>query len=246
MSRAEPLLRPVEAAGAVLLLYCGAVALPWPAPTTASGWWWRHVAPPLVLLVGTVLASRQVALPWRGVARRGLVLQAVGALLLAVAASGALLHGEPVVLPPGPLTPRANLLFTLGWVGVVAPVIEELYFRGLLQVVLRASLGTAPAVVVAAVAFVAAHFSTEAVWLRLALGLTYGLLQVVSGSVWVAAAAHVGWNVAWPLTTVTLQGGYSLVIVGIAGLTVSVLGWRERTEREPCDESAKSGPGRAA
>lgn len=246
MSQPEPLLRPVEAAGAVLLLYCCAAAVPWPAPASVAGWLCGQMATPLVLLAGTLLASRQVALPWRVGPGRGVALLAGGALLLAVAASGAVLHGQRVVLAPTPLSPRANLLFTIAWIGVAAPIIEELYFRGLLQTVLRPHLGAAVDVVAAAVVFVAAHFSTEAVWLRLALGLVCGLLQVATGSVWVAAAAHVGWNVAWPLTTMTLQSGYSLIVVGIAGLTVSALGWRERTEREPCDESAKSESGGAA
>lgn len=78
---------------------------------------------------------------------------------------------------------------------VVAPVCEEIAFRGYLQTVLRARYRDAAAVVITAVLFALLHLDPVGLVARIELGVVFGLLVLWTGSLWPAVAAHAANNI---------------------------------------------------
>jgi membrane protease YdiL (CAAX protease family) len=96
--------------------------------------------------------------------------------------------------------PASWLLFAL-LVGIIAPVVEELFYRGLFLRSLE-KRGAAPwaAVVVSAVVFAAVHMQVLQFPGLLAFGLVSGVLAVRTGRLGPSILAHIGFN----LTTVVV------------------------------------------
>lgn len=84
------------------------------------------------------------------------------------------------------------LLFLLLVVG--APVVEELFFRGLLLGALRRRFPAAPAVAVGAVVFGLAHYDVAALLGLAAFGVVLGVLVVRTGRLGPAVLAHAAFN----------------------------------------------------
>jgi membrane protease YdiL (CAAX protease family) len=79
---------------------------------------------------------------------------------------------------------------------IVAPVIEEWLFRGVLQQVLRPIFGSVLAIALQALVFAVAHGNFAQFLQLLLAGALLGVLFQVSGSLAVAAAVHALLNVA--------------------------------------------------
>lgn len=169
----------------------------------AGQWHWALgvFAPPLLLLAGSVILIRRIPI----------ILSTTGprvwlplTLAIALGAAGGLGIGgtSPADLAPG-LAPVAQYLFAFVWVGIAAPAIEEVFFRGTLQTLLRRQVGPLAGIVLAALLFAAGHLSLGAVWLYFGIGLGFGAIAYLSRSVWPAVAAHVAWN-----TSTMLVGAY--------------------------------------
>lgn len=135
--------------------------------------------------------------PWR----KALFLGCCGgtAAFLLVQACGSLLAAMGARVPEQRLLAETllmrrqsgNLLLFLGIAGVVAPVWEELFFRGLGYSVLRRRLGAAAASFLSALLFALLH--AEPLLLRLPiflLGIFLAFLFQWSGSLYVPIAAH--------------------------------------------------------
>lgn len=78
--------------------------------------------------------------------------------------------------------------------GVGAPLVEELFYRGLLLRGLERRIGTTPAVVVSSVVFAAVHLQGLQFPALLVFGLVAGWLTVRTGRLGPAWAAHVAFN----------------------------------------------------
>jgi membrane protease YdiL (CAAX protease family) len=79
-------------------------------------------------------------------------------------------------------------------VAVMAPVIEELFFRGLVLRSLERRFGTAWAVVGSSVAFGGAHLQLVQLPALIAVGLVFGILRVRSGRLGPGIVAHAAFN----------------------------------------------------
>ncbi|MDP2305301.1 MAG: CPBP family intramembrane metalloprotease [Pseudomonadota bacterium] len=98
------------------------------------------------------------------------------------------------VLDAGPSTGRVATVF---FVVAIAPVLEELVFRGYLQTAIGAKLGTGAGIVSVAVLFGLFHVADPAVVPVLTvIGLLLGWVRHKSGSVYPAIAGHLVNNVA--------------------------------------------------
>jgi len=73
---------------------------------------------------------------------------------------------------------------------VLAPVLEETAFRGVLYLPLRARLGVVPAALIVSFAFSAAHFYPYGAGMLFVLSLTFVALFERTGSLWLPIAAH--------------------------------------------------------
>ncbi len=113
--------------------------------------------------------------------------------------------------------PSYSLVLVVGLLACVgAPIVEELFFRGLVQTVLMRHLGTSPAIIVQAVLFGLAHFQLGMTFDQAAvrcgtvmvLGLINGCLRVNTGRLSAGIVAHATYN-----TIVTL-----ISLVAISGM----------------------------
>jgi membrane protease YdiL (CAAX protease family) len=105
----------------------------------------------------------------------------------------------------------SNLSITMVGISAVAlaPVCEELAFRGFLQPLLQLSVGAWPAVLLTALPFALMHGSQYAWnWQRLLLltvaGSAFGWVRVRSGSTLAATAAHATYNFSYFLTFILI------------------------------------------
>jgi membrane protease YdiL (CAAX protease family) len=88
-------------------------------------------------------------------------------------------------------TPYIGFAFA---VAIVAPVIEELFFRGLLLRALERRFGTGWAVAGSSVAFGLAHFQGLQLPALVAVGLVFGILRVRTGRLGPGILAHAAFN----------------------------------------------------
>ncbi len=193
----------------------------WLARTAALGA--AFVVPPLLVLLMGFLRSRSAPHAAEGAARpsfrplalwmptdrwpRDVVAGIVLGLLLAF------MHGIRIQLDlsdPGGLPPTG--FAGLAWrsrsmgevsilllaVGLVAPVAEEVFFRGVLYPGLRKRLPTVPSVLLSSAAFGAAHFESMRLHAFL-LGLVAAILVEYTGSLVPAILAHAGVNMGFVL-----------------------------------------------
>jgi membrane protease YdiL (CAAX protease family) len=111
--------------------------------------------------------------------------------------------------------PSYALVFVVGFLACVgAPIVEELFFRGLVQTVLIRNLGTTPAIVVQAMLFGLAHFELGMTFDEAAvrcgtvmvLGLFNGWLRVRTGRLGAGMVAHATYNVIVTVITLAALG----------------------------------------
>jgi membrane protease YdiL (CAAX protease family) len=101
--------------------------------------------------------------------------------------------------PAQSLTERANgavgVVLLVVIVGVLAPIFEEIFFRGLVQrAVLKRGLPPVAAIGITAVAFGATHFELLQLPGLVLAGALFGFLAHRSGRLGPAIAAHMGFN----------------------------------------------------
>ncbi len=89
--------------------------------------------------------------------------------------------------------------------GVLAPLVEELVFRGLLYGYVEGRFGAMAALIVSSLAFAAAHVEPIHVALVLPIGVLLGWTRMRTGSLWPAIAAHVANNAVAVLASYLLR-----------------------------------------
>ena len=87
-----------------------------------------------------------------------------------------------------------GFLLTLLMGAVIAPLAEEIFFRGFMYGGLRARLGVRWAIIVTALFFAALHFSWEFLIPILILGIFLALLYELTGSLYPGMILHVSNN----------------------------------------------------
>lgn len=115
------------------------------------------------------------------------------AITVGVALAAAVLLASRFTVHPEPSLPPRSFLF-LGI--VLGPLLEEIFFRGLLLPLFSVSAGDQLAVIATAVLFAVFHGPTGALqWASLiTTGIAYGYLRVVSRTTTAAALAHGTYN----------------------------------------------------
>lgn len=130
------------------------------------------------------------ALGFRPAGFRPIALGAVGALVVSVAVSQL---GEPEGVKQALDVARTPELFvaSLAVMALLAPLVEETVFRGLLYGWVAGRWGTTIAWFVSSILFAAAHIEPAHVLLVLPLGLWFGWLRQRTDSLWPSLVAHV-------------------------------------------------------
>jgi uncharacterized protein len=117
------------------------------------------------------------------------------------------ISGDDLQEPARGLTERATdpvgVVLLVLIVGIGAPIVEEIFYRGLLQRVLIRLLGTWPGVILTAVLFGVVHFQFLQLPALAVFGLVAGILTLRTGRLGPAIVAHVAFNM---ITVVLLVG----------------------------------------
>ena len=157
-------------------------------------------------LAGTRLAGEPPAarlrtgpgrLPWRGVALGVALLLALSQALDSLLTLLRLREGGALGLLDEAVARMTGLLAVLMLIGagLLAPVAEELFFRGFVQTRLRARWRRWPAIAVTAAAFGVLHLDPVHAAFAFVIGLFLGWLAELAGSIRPAVGAHVANNV---------------------------------------------------
>lgn len=134
------------------------------------------------------------ALGFRSVGWRPVLWGTLGTVAVSVAVSQVGLEPQGVKQAMKIAHGPAALFIGLALLAVLAPLVEELIFRGLLYGWLAARWGAGVAVIGSSVAFAAAHVELVHAVLVLPLGLVFGWLRWRSGSLWPSLVAHMANN----------------------------------------------------
>jgi membrane protease YdiL (CAAX protease family) len=120
-------------------------------------------------------------------------------LAIGLAVLSAILHApeEPVI--QNLMTDRMSLIAVVVFGSILAPVFEELVFRGFVFPLLARSLGAWPGILVTALAFALLHGSQfHWAWQSILIiglaGIAFGLARHKTGSTAAATAIHIGYN----------------------------------------------------
>jgi uncharacterized protein len=147
----------------------------------------------LIAVVAAAAPMGRAALPalgFRAVGWRPVVLGVLVTEVLSVGVSH--LGIEPEGMKEVTRIAREPALFaaSLFVLAALAPLVEELIFRGLLYGWLAGRWGTIVAWIVSSLAFAAAHIEWKHIVLVLPLGLWFGWLRRRTGSLWPSLVAH--------------------------------------------------------
>jgi membrane protease YdiL (CAAX protease family) len=153
------------------------------------------------------LADGARALGLRPVGWRPVVLGVVGTTILSFAVSQIGVQPEGVRQVTDSVRDPAVLIPTLLVLAVLAPVVEELVFRGLLYGWVAGRWGPLPAFVVSSLAFAAAHAEPAHIVLVLPLGFWFGWLRWRTNSLWPTLITHMINNAFAVLGAAYLAGG---------------------------------------
>ncbi len=134
------------------------------------------------------------ALGFRAAGWKPIVLGTLGTALLSVAVSQLGIEPEGMKQAVEIASRPAQLVVSLAVLAGLAPIVEELAFRGLLYGWLAGRWGPVVAWIVSSVAFAAAHAELAHAVLVLPLGLLFGWLRWRTGSLWPSLVAHIANN----------------------------------------------------
>ncbi|MEK7688523.1 MAG: type II CAAX endopeptidase family protein [Pseudomonadota bacterium] len=148
----------------------------------------------VVVAVAPLGSAALPALGFRAVGWRPVLWGTLGTTAVSIAVSqiGLEPHGVKQALKIA--QDPAALLVGLALLAGLAPLVEELVFRGLLYGWLAGRWGSGIAVIGSSLAFAAAHVELAHVILVLPLGLVFGWLRWRSGSLWPSLVAHMANN----------------------------------------------------
>lgn len=135
--------------------------------------------------------SAAPALGLRGATWRPIVFGALGTILLSFGVSQLGVEPEGVKQAIDIARQPGELLKSLVVLALLAPLVEELIFRGLLYGWIAGRWGTFPAWIVSSLAFAAAHYEPAHIILVLPLGFLFGWLRRRTDSLLPSLVSHV-------------------------------------------------------
>lgn len=123
----------------------------------------------------------------------------------------------------------ATLFWQVLSAGILAPILEELVFRGILFGNYRTVMGPWPAIVVSAVVFGAMHYNIVQFVYAFLLGIFFAYLLEKTGELWTCILAHIAANlfslfatrlgiIEWMFSDVVI-----CLVSGIAALVVAIV-----------------------
>ena len=134
-----------------------------------------------------------------------------------------------VGIPVDPRPPDWSYRILLALTSPIVALREELFYRGIVQGFLERAIGAFPAMLVAAVVFVAFHFGAQpftpwtVAWI-FAVGLILGVLYQRTRNLWLAVALHAAIDFLSPLLP-QLPVPHEADMIAAAAAAVCALAW---------------------
>jgi membrane protease YdiL (CAAX protease family) len=147
------------------------------------------------------------ALAIRPVGWRPVVLGVLGTLAVSIAVSQYGPEAEGLKDAMKVVREPRSFLLSLGVLALLAPLAEELVFRGLLYGWLEGRWGPRVALVASSIAFAAAHIEPAHILLVLPLGFLFGWLRSRTGSLVPSVVAHMANNATAVLAAAFVESG---------------------------------------
>jgi len=120
-----------------------------------------------------------------------------------------------------------NLILEIIAIGLLAPIVEEIIYRGIVQKRLTKMLKVPVALVLQALIFAVIHFHLVQGTYAFIFGIIVGLIYIWSGSIWSAIVVHIAFNsMSVIMTNILGDTEINLVYLGIAavaGLAISIV-----------------------
>jgi membrane protease YdiL (CAAX protease family) len=179
----------------------GTLLVGWALKRVGSGWAGVGVFHPV---------DRRELMSWVGFGYLGLAVALpvvfVAAWLTAILMPGAPEQVEPLLPVVLDTFENGGVLGLLVVVAVIAPLFEELLFRGFLYGAIRSHMGAAAANVAQALTFAVFHFTARKVLVLFALGVVLGLVRERTGHLLPSVLLHAAWNGGTLLTLAFVLG----------------------------------------
>lgn len=160
----------------------------------------------VIVAVAPLGSAALPALGFRAVGWRPVLLGTLGTVAVSIAVSQLGIEPQGVKQAMKITQDPAALLVGLALLAGLAPLVEELIFRGLLYGWLAGRWGAGIAFIGSSLAFAAAHVELAHVILVLPLGLVFGWLRWRTGSLWPSLVAHMA-NNGLAVAAAALLGG---------------------------------------
>ena len=125
------------------------------------------------------------------------------------------IKGDEVINPLATTVEGSNWIWTLIFVGILSPIIEEMMFRGVMLNKVRA-YGDKVAMITTAVLFGLFHGNFNQFFYAVALGLIFAYVTLKTGTIKYSIILHIVVNMIGSVIVPTLIGdGTNIVVVGI-------------------------------
>jgi len=133
-----------------------------------------------------------------------------------------LLKGGAVGNPIGEVIASSNMLYNFIFAGVIAPIIEEIVFRGILLDKLRC-YGDKTAIWVTALAFGLFHLNLSQFFYATALGIVFAYIAVKTNRIKYTIILHVSVNILGSVVMPGMVATGNEIIIMVAGVMVLVI-----------------------
>lgn len=137
------------------------------------------------------------------------------------------LKGSDVVNPIVDVVGSSTWIWSLIFVGILSPIVEEMMFRGLMLNKIRA-YGDKVAIITTALLFGLFHANFSQFFYAVALGIIFAYITLKTGTIKYSIALHIVVNIIGSVIMPAIVGdGSNLTLVGVASIiliVVSVIG----------------------
>ena len=138
-----------------------------------------------------------------------------------------ILKGSDVVNPIAEVVGNSTWIWSLIFVGILSPIIEELMFRGIMLNKIRI-YGDKVAIITTAILFGLFHANFSQFFYAVALGLVFAYVTLKTGTIKYSIILHIAVNMVGSVIMPAIVGdGSNIQLVGLAGIIliiVSIIG----------------------
>lgn len=133
------------------------------------------------------------------------------------------IKGSDVINPIANVVGASNWIWSLIFVGILSPIVEEMLFRGIMLNKIR-MYGDKVAIGTTAIIFGLFHANFSQFFYAVGLGLIFAYVTLKTGTIKYSIILHIAINIVGSVIMPSIVGdGSNLVLMGVAGLLLIVI-----------------------